>query len=437
MSQSNFEISSLSVENLFGAYSYNIQGLNSNPSYIIGPNGSGKTTILNLIHAICQKNWAYISRIRFDALKVKVYVKNKAYIIHFQKNEKGSVDWDIYQENDTPHFHELAMFPEEYYSFSVNQRARWIHKNFSEVSFAFCGRHWKDAENQHMNASVLVKKYEKSSPPQNNSTSTPELIDILESFKTKLIPADRLVKFELENNENEDDHTHIMMHISRAIQLTINRNFTQAFQSKLSLDNDFINRWLKGNLDQHSQFDLFDTIREVNDYEQLMREFGFEPNPIINNFNDSEFDEKSIRLLGYFLKSRLETFSKYDDSVVQLSLFKSIVNNALQNKWLEINYQNGITVETNLPDKPDITDLSSGEQQIISMNYEIIFNSPRNSIVLLDEPELSMHTTWQEKFSSSLKEISEIRSVQFICATHSPAISAGQREALIRLKNVG
>ena len=67
--------------------------------------------------------------------------------------------------------------------------------------------------------------------------------------------------------------------------------------------------------------------------------------------------------------------------------------------------------------------LSSGEQHLVIMTYELLFKAPEESLMLLDEPELSFHFLWQSNFLNNLQDIRELRPrLQWIICTHSPQI---------------
>lgn len=70
----------------------------------------------------------------------------------------------------------------------------------------------------------------------------------------------------------------------------------------------------------------------------------------------------------------------------------------------------------------DIRTLSSGEIQMIVILTHLFFNPEveRANVFIIDEPELSLHVQWQEKFVNALMDASE--ETQFIMATHSPSI---------------
>ena len=68
----------------------------------------------------------------------------------------------------------------------------------------------------------------------------------------------------------------------------------------------------------------------------------------------------------------------------------------------------------------NINDLSSGEKQLFLRTLSIKMLEPKNSIILIDEPELSLHPKWQQRIIEVYKKIGENN--QIIIATHSPHI---------------
>ena len=70
----------------------------------------------------------------------------------------------------------------------------------------------------------------------------------------------------------------------------------------------------------------------------------------------------------------------------------------------------------------DIRTLSSGEIQLIVILTHLYFNPEveKANVFIIDEPELSLHVQWQEKFVEGI--IAASSETQFILATHSPSI---------------
>jgi predicted ATP-binding protein involved in virulence len=103
--------------------------------------------------------------------------------------------------------------------------------------------------------------------------------------------------------------------------------------------------------------------------------------------------------------------------------FLSILNEKkLVNKTVAVNAEKGFLFSTSEGKSLPLTALSSVEQNEIILLYELLFNAPPNSLVLIDEPETSMHVAWQIKFIQDLKNIIKIKPLSFIIATHSPDI---------------
>ena len=68
----------------------------------------------------------------------------------------------------------------------------------------------------------------------------------------------------------------------------------------------------------------------------------------------------------------------------------------------------------------DITELSSGEKQLFLRALSLKFLEVNNSIILIDEPEISLHPQWQRKIINLYESIGENN--QLIIATHSPHV---------------
>jgi predicted ATPase len=68
----------------------------------------------------------------------------------------------------------------------------------------------------------------------------------------------------------------------------------------------------------------------------------------------------------------------------------------------------------------DLSTLSSGEKQLIRIFVDLL--AVGGSIILVDEPEMSMHVDWQRKLVRSMRTLNPV--AQIILATHSPEIMA-------------
>ena len=54
--------------------------------------------------------------------------------------------------------------------------------------------------------------------------------------------------------------------------------------------------------------------------------------------------------------------------------------------------------------------------------YGLLFSVEEGALVLIDEPEISLHVSWQLNFVSDVERIARLGNFQFVVATHSPQI---------------
>lgn len=105
--------------------------------------------------------------------------------------------------------------------------------------------------------------------------------------------------------------------------------------------------------------------------------------------------------------------------------FLALANTFLEqtHKALTVAPDNTLGIEINADGKQrPIATLSSGERQLVIMLAHLSLN-PRLSgsgVFIVDEPELSLHVGWQERFVDAIREANP--NVQLIMATHSPSI---------------
>ena len=132
--------------------------------------------------------------------------------------------------------------------------------------------------------------------------------------------------------------------------------------------------------------------------------------------NDCASDSNPINFIAFKKQSRMSRFSKAFDNFFDSSLkFKDIDNNNPKEKTIRFIKDNKLI---------GIDELSTGEKQIVYRGAYCLRNSRavENGVVLVDEPELSMHPKWQQKimeYYRGLFKSESGQSVQMIFATHS------------------
>jgi energy-coupling factor transporter ATP-binding protein EcfA2 len=138
--------------------------------------------------------------------------------------------------------------------------------------------------------------------------------------------------------------------------------------------------------------------------------------------------------LALYVEDMDRKLSELEPFAEQLELFLSSVNRRLLGKRVVPDATNGLMVKTK---KANLAHgmLSAGEQHLLVLIYHLIFEVPSNALVLIDEPELSQHRTWQEVFLADLLRIVDYRNFDVLLATHSTHIIGERTDLCATLSN--
>jgi len=106
-------------------------------------------------------------------------------------------------------------------------------------------------------------------------------------------------------------------------------------------------------------------------------------------------------------------------------VFKDIINDFLIDKEMGVDENDHIVFILDNGVTLPLSSLSSGEKQIFIIFYRLLFETLPSSFVMIDEPEISLHVSWQQRIGGTLKDIARLRDLQIVVATHSPQIVHG------------
>ncbi|MBS7252504.1 AAA family ATPase [Flavobacterium branchiicola] len=113
-------------------------------------------------------------------------------------------------------------------------------------------------------------------------------------------------------------------------------------------------------------------------------------------------------------------------------IFIDEINNLFQRKKVFINERNELLVETDSGKVFQLSNLSSGEKQLLIILGQSLLQENCSNIYIADEPELSLHVDWQEKLVKNLKNVNP--NSQIIFATHSPDIVGRFSDFIIKVE---
>lgn len=129
----------------------------------------------------------------------------------------------------------------------------------------------------------------------------------------------------------------------------------------------------------------------------------------------------ATRINKEIFKNRNKTIGQVIDKVCDdINSIFSIMNLDIKLVGLSETSETKPIFRNSLGKEFDIAGLSSGEKQLFLRALSLKFLEVNNSIILIDEPEISLHPEWQRKIIDVYKSIGHNN--QLIIATHSPHV---------------
>lgn len=105
----------------------------------------------------------------------------------------------------------------------------------------------------------------------------------------------------------------------------------------------------------------------------------------------------------------------------QKNLFGNIINSMFQDSGKRMDLSNPKPeFYTAKGKKLSIYDLSSGEKQALYIFLKVLVQNKKDYILLMDEPEISLHVDWQQKLIDNILKLNP--NCQIIVSTHSPSM---------------
>ncbi len=200
-----------------------------------------------------------------------------------------------------------------------------------------------------------------------------------------------------------------------------------------SLDRDFPRRVLQAMAEPTSisNDDLRDELEELAQQREQLQKAGLLPSSETDDFAYLDFTAPSASavILTYVHDTR-DKLAVLEPLRRRLALFTDFLNQHYQSaKNIGVDQQEGFVITVEGQDGPlPPARLSSGEQQILVLAHHILFRAAENTLVLIDEPELSLHVVWQSTLVEDLSQMGRERDLSFLLATHSPTLIAGRED---------
>lgn len=437
----------IGIFGLFGRYNVEIP-FYKQVNIFIGENGLGKTTILNCIYFVLEKKFSELLKIQFSEIKIRFQNNPKLYKVSFSgiqeylesKNtrpfqymrnddfyldhvisdriKRGTLIYDDagYQENKIENIiYELAN-DLDIPSFIIRNKVMQIINGREELV-------GKSKRKKNVRDVIeLIKAI--SENITNRIIYLPTYRRIEDDFESLDIRSEELNNAELLIRFGMSDVQIAIDRILDKIRSLAMTGFTEmtGVLLKQYAEGDFVKNIIYNDSMIEGASDIVKIVLdrvgkaiEQNDKDRILR--------IVQN--GKIFDYEYL-YLNNLLNKLIENYGlqkRYDDRIKK---FADTCNKYLNDKYFYYN-QSTLSLEIILDNTSNeekqviqLTQLSSGEKQIVSLFSKLYLESDEKSIIIIDEPELSLSLSWQKMLLPDIIRTDNCNIL--LTVTHSPFI---------------
>lgn len=454
-------IQQISVSGLFGIFDHVIPlNMDDRITIMHSPNGFGKTVILKMINGFFNSRYSVFWNIPFSKFGVQFDNGSSVEIAKASNNRenpdnKYNLNFRLYGLDAEAVDFNLKMLVSDEDLFVVETLETII-----PTLYRVGTRAWRDRTTGEILSFIdVLDRYEDLLSPEIPSLQKDpdELKNLKSNIDVSLIESQRLVNFnpiriiELKFGFSISDNStgsrlSTVSTYSQELAELMQEKFTEYGKISESLDRTFPARVVKQQQSTNwTDLQLLDRLDELDKRRDRLIEVGLlnqEENPDIE-FPRETRDESTRNLLSVYVEDVEKKLKVFSDIASKIELLKRIINKKFAYSYKEMNVskEKGFVFTTCYhPDSPSgpkelsPTDLSSGEQHELVLLYELLFKVKPNSLVLIDEPELSLHVGWQVEFLRDMQEITKLADVDILMATHSPDIIQDRWDLTVELK---
>lgn len=441
------KIQNFSVKKLFGRYDLSLD-IKDSRLILVGPNGIGKSTVINMFYYFVSRQWSRLSAYQFEEVSITVTGRtvsiSKAEMqsfhdftesldempIRYRKmidflQSRGELESFISRQRltnaDLSLFAELTGFDQDdVYRFHRNLSRRFLTEG---DLFSHRAREARDFLEREITERILyLPTYRRIE--QGLDVVFPGLEREVRRYTDREIASGRQTKsyVEIVRFGMED--------VAATIKKTLDGLKENARSQFNALAGSYLRDVIRGDADKFereiiaalSDEDIYDILSRVeeqmlsdNDKQVLLS--------VIKTIKNEEMDlrEKDKFLAHYFSKlvSVSQTLKKADVSVRK---FEEVCNKYLK-PYKSLTYNDKsytISAKTEHGSDIELREMSSGEKQIVSLFSHVLLDTDTKYIVIIDEPELSLSMPWQKTFLPDIMSLPQTN--MLLAVTHSPFI---------------
>ena len=442
-------ISHISVKGLFGIFNHEIElKAEEHITIVHGPNGLGKTVLLTMINSLFGGRYSIFRSIPFTEFGITF---DDGRTLSLKKNPKS----DLTEEPPDKRLDDLTLELQkrgsrvESYQIKPLREMR-IHFPPEMVEHVVPGMEriaqaeWMYTLTQEtLSIEDVVERFGDRFPPMERRPTKESqpgwLTEIRNSVSIRFIETQRLLAYARARRVREYEERPPMIPAVR----NYSEELASMIQSKLaeyatlsqSLDRSFPSRLVKGGGSPHPTIEELRTELDALEEKRARLEVaGLLDREQIDFREFLNIDASNSYVLSVYIDDVKKKLTVFDELTNKIDLLVKIINNRFLYKEMSISKKDGFVFKAPNGKRVPTANLSSGEQHELVLFYELLFKVKPNSLILIDEPELSLHVVWQQQFLGDLEDITKLTGFDILIATHSPLIIHDRWDLTVELK---
>ena len=438
-------LSEIKVSGLFGRFDHRIV-LNKDERVTImfAPNGFGKTMILRIINFLFNRQLRRLARMPFREVSVRFdngWILAAERVVSAAGNRKSTSEMSVsLRRNGSEEPFVLQEISPDEFPFHLGIIEEWV-PGLERVGPNL----WVHLEsNETLSFEDVVERHGHEFPTEVEvGTGMPGWFsDLQQQISIRFVDVERLTSvlpeqdFRRSRRRLRSARRTVNIY-SHELKDKIRQTLAEYGSLSQSLDRTFPSRLV--NQSPQSALDM-DRLRiELEEVESKRKQLvgagllrqedaGLNaPSPNIGDVDDSKRE-----VLAMYAQDAKEKLGVFDNVLAKVETLKRITNARFLYKRVAVS-EAGIVVTMSDGQPLDLEMLSSGEQHELVLLYGLLFRVSRDALIMIDEPELSLHVAWQEKFLSDIDGIAKLSGFRVLLATHSPQIIGDRYDLAIEL----
>ncbi|MES2190145.1 MAG: AAA family ATPase [Pseudomonadota bacterium] len=440
------------VEGLFGCLDHEIPLNEEGITFIHGPNGCGKTTVLKLLDGALSCQLSRLWEVEFKSIEITFGDLSTVVISKTQEEQTESPSSDILPELTEESVKTVLNFTEflngrrirgqevlsdtsdpEEIAALIRRKPAIVSKYLPHLIQSGT-RAWRDRDSKLiLSPGAIAKKYGDAFPFNIPAWYREKVAKVPRGY----IETQRLLKLSRSSSDEMFDETTLEQvvglfaeELKREMAATIERS---ALDSQ-SRERSFPQRILAGDFPSSNEQELRALYAQLQERLKNLSDVGLQEATDEIALSSQRLNPTMKRVLGLYLSDLNDKLDVFLDLQKRIQLIKDLFGTKLRRKNFQITRNDGfLLTDTTSGKSINPTLLSSGEQHLLVMLYQLVFSTEENQFFLIDEPEISIHVEWQRMFLEDLLKIAALRGHVFLIATHSPQIINNRMDLAVPL----